>query len=310
MDKTITLYESLYNTKAEAIDNESMAEVLECIEIYGTESIYSKNKAPLFSPVELHAGRTRCNDAIKQINFLVYDIDQGNVTEHDFDQLPYENITYRSFSYTPAKPKYRLLLTISEPITNLDTFKHIWAYVGDVLKAQYNLIIDTQCSDLSRGYYLPCINMNTGSQPNIIHRPNDGLTIDLSQIPPPPPPVTIPKPVYNPPSPNSQNTYSSEKPYYNELWDNNIISLYLTKKINTYSNLSDGEHYTKFYGLITSVRNHHYKKFGTEIDCNLLEQIMCDIDNTTPCGYQYTKGYGINHIRKKIDQNIKNQPIY
>jgi hypothetical protein len=147
----LVLYKSLTNTSAKPA-NKAWQKFLTTL----TTPIVSETKdIPLIGPYKLNKNLSRKNENVESVSALVFDIDQpkGNSFEDIFSLVnKFCGILHTTWSHTLEAPRYRLILTLSEPINAKDfqevrnSFLFLNCELGD--------IVDPACNDISRAYYL------------------------------------------------------------------------------------------------------------------------------------------------------------
>ena len=112
-----------------------------------------KKGSPLISPATYPKGTTRKNKNVIQWNrWAALDIDEY---EGKFEDAisPFKNyyyICYSSASSTLEKPKFRIVLPLTDVVL-ADKIRHFWF----ALNTEFNSLGDKQTKDLSRMYYVP-----------------------------------------------------------------------------------------------------------------------------------------------------------
>lgn len=149
----------------------------------------------------------RLGKHVDYVSMLVYDVDDGlEVPQHDEILWDYEYFIFHSFSSTPEKPKWRLIIPLANPIKGehysliYDQIKQVFNHKihgvppdGYEHKYDFSQHLDKSCKDPNRAFYLPSYHYKTKPQKPIIHL---GERFDFKyRVPPPPPPKprTYPK---------------------------------------------------------------------------------------------------------------------
>lgn len=283
--------------------------------IHNGKKIYNRDFS-LWSP-NTYKDHHRKKEKALDMSMFVFDIDEGSVDKELLETIPYKKIIHRSFNWRENRKKWRVIIATNKTITfeedqeireiqMLSAFKWWEGYLEAL-----GITIDSQCKDMARQYFIPVYNSTTNIDSDLTFY--DGKVFNISILPDY---NELKKQLYKERKLEERELKKIKKltpkteTYYNGFYSNNFITPYLMKKIENYASLPDGTHYTAFYGMITSIRNVHYKKFGRDIDHYTLFNVMCDIDNKCPCGYLSTPGYGSSYIDKKISENIQSHMIY
>jgi hypothetical protein len=108
----------------------------------------------LFGPYSLDKNQRRKNENVKEVNALVFDID--NARGLSFDEITklcknYCGIIHSTWSHTELEPRYRVVLPLKTgvPANQFKELRSRFLFVNPDLAA----IIDEACSDISRSYY-------------------------------------------------------------------------------------------------------------------------------------------------------------
>lgn len=93
---------------------------------------------------------------VEQIHALVLDYDSGKTTPEDALTVWKGSLacTYTSWSHTPEKPRFRLIVPLSRAVS-ADECARVWTAASAKLAAA-GQEIDQACKDPSRLWYLPC----------------------------------------------------------------------------------------------------------------------------------------------------------
>lgn len=134
---------------------------------------------PLFSPTIYRPGTTRANENVVAITLLVCDVDDGwPIAEAVslIEGLGLEHILYTTYSHSPAKPKYRVVLFPRVPVP-ANEWAMTWAGLAELFRGH----IDPGTKDLSRIFYLP------SCPPGAPHevRTGKGRALDPQELPEP-----------------------------------------------------------------------------------------------------------------------------
>jgi hypothetical protein len=139
-------------------------------------SARSKKDAPLISPAVYHEGTTRANrNVIRWGGWAALDVDDYSCTFEESLQVfdGYDFICYSSASSTKEHPRYRVVLSLEQPVES-DQIRHFW----NALNKEFAGLGDEQAKDLSRMYYVPGQYRNAY---NFIFR-NRGKTLSASDL--------------------------------------------------------------------------------------------------------------------------------
>ena len=108
----------------------------------------------LVGPYKLGPEQKRANRNIESISALVFDIDEPK--GYTFDDITaltsdYFGIVHTTWSHTQERPRYRVLIHLSEEISAADfvVMRDNFLFFNSELAS----IVDTACSDISRAYY-------------------------------------------------------------------------------------------------------------------------------------------------------------
>lgn len=113
-----------------------------------------KNKdGPAFIPA-VFAGDRRCGDNVTEITAIVLDLDgkDKHYTKAQIEtaMIGYGFLAYSTHSYTPQKPRWRVIIFLADPIPTHSLKKALKA-IGET----FGLHTDPRCRDASHLYYLP-----------------------------------------------------------------------------------------------------------------------------------------------------------
>lgn len=119
---------------------------------WGWTETDDKHGVGLYSPVTLKAGATnRCNASIDTVNAMVLDFDSGESVDDIITKLhPLGFWGHTTHSHSDEKPKFRVIIPLTEPV-NAEDWRGFWtAFVNDL-----KLNNDRACCDAARIYYKP-----------------------------------------------------------------------------------------------------------------------------------------------------------
>ncbi|MDO8861083.1 AAA family ATPase [Haliea sp. E1-2-M8] len=100
----------------------------------------------------------RKNERVGSVSLLVYDLDNKNSVvvadelRHRIESKRYRAIIHSTHSHTPDKPRYRLILAVSEPIMPAD---HKQILISVAARLGISDALDMNATDLSRFFYRP-----------------------------------------------------------------------------------------------------------------------------------------------------------
>jgi hypothetical protein len=141
-----------------------------------------KEDAALWSPVTYRPGglrikgQTENNIASVHAIVLDYDSKHAPVTVEQAQQVwgGFEHVVYTTFQHTPEKPRFRLVMPLSRPVTTSE-FRRIWAWIH--ARAVESGVPFDPLSDPGRIYYIPT---HRPSAPHVYaYNPEDVLDADL-----------------------------------------------------------------------------------------------------------------------------------
>ncbi len=147
----ISFYGNLTSTEAKTIE---VTWDKVCTKL--AEPIISDTKeVSLYGPYRLDDGATRSNNNVREVSWLVFDIDdaQGRLAQDIVNLvIDYDAILHSTWSHTKENPRYRLIINLLNPIPakHFSTVRNGFLFFN----AELASIIDKACSDPSRAYYL------------------------------------------------------------------------------------------------------------------------------------------------------------
>jgi RecA-family ATPase len=120
-----------------------------------TPYISETKDIPLIGPYKLNKNLLRKNENVESVSALVFDID--NPKGKSFDDIfrltsHFSGVLHTTWSHTLDAPRYRLILTLTEPI-NAKDFQEVrngFLFFNSELAD----IVDPACKDIARAYYL------------------------------------------------------------------------------------------------------------------------------------------------------------
>lgn len=147
-----------------------------------SQGIQSDSKdVPLLGPYLLAPGNKRANDNIKKISLLVFDIDdpKGLSLNEIVDMVKqFDGFIHTTWSHTPDKPRYRLILFLSRSLSPQEFNQVRKGFL--FLHSNIAAIIDPSCSDISRCYYLFSYPKEREALANFI--PLDGKPLNVESM--------------------------------------------------------------------------------------------------------------------------------
>lgn len=120
----------------------------------GTFPVRTKKMGcPAFSGAIYPDGLKRCKDNVQKLNLFVLDFDAGNPDDiyAELDELGWEAVVASSYSYSPEKPTFRVVLRPSRPVLPSE-----WPELFRALTVIFPDMIDVTCKDPSHIYFWPC----------------------------------------------------------------------------------------------------------------------------------------------------------
>jgi hypothetical protein len=112
-----------------------------------------KKGSPLISPASYESNTTRKNTNVIQWNrWAALDVDEYDSTFEDALRVFEDHyfICYSSASSTKEKPKFRIVLPLTD-VVSFEKIRHFWF----ALNTEFKSLGDKQTKDLSRMYYVP-----------------------------------------------------------------------------------------------------------------------------------------------------------
>jgi hypothetical protein len=115
-----------------------------------------KERLPLFACYHLKSNK-RANDQVELVSAIVLDYDNKSTdpTERssfsDFYDLPFEHVIFSTYSHTPEKPRFRVVIPLEKPIAAKDYFYCL----ADILEYCPIAGLDPCCKTISQAYYVP-----------------------------------------------------------------------------------------------------------------------------------------------------------
>ena len=129
-----------------------------------------KDAYPVWSPALYPDGQHRANAAVVAVSALVADIDDGtpiaDVVGRLRDVTDAQILVHTSYSYTPEKPKYLVIMPLARPVAAED-FPAAWGWMADVMGC-----VDPGTHDVSRIYFVPI------ARPGFYTETHDGPRLD------------------------------------------------------------------------------------------------------------------------------------
>jgi len=148
----------------------------EFIQAFGKHTIRPQKKGGVWSPARYKTGTNRGNANVECISMLVADVDGGKAFADLKAKLDaYHYLAHSSFSHTPDKPKYRVILPLNQPVPVAD-----WALVWARFNAMLEGVNDPSTKDPARIYFLPSHPENA---PGHFIATGVGKLLDISDLP-------------------------------------------------------------------------------------------------------------------------------
>lgn len=160
MDYSLTIFNSIFDNKTHRKMTfptwEKFEELLYMLSEqpgYKPKKGERKNGSALITPAIYEKGTTRANaNVISWAGWVALDVDEY---EGSFDSAVevfkgHRFVCYSSASSTKEKPKFRVILPLTQHI-EASKIKHLWY----ALNKEFNSLGDPQTKDLSRMYYVP-----------------------------------------------------------------------------------------------------------------------------------------------------------
>lgn len=160
---TITALRKIYNTEKPIQMEYSFSQLAKFLTMPRKEK--KKKELPVFSPAVFHKRGLKNNDVIS-VQLAVFDIDEGLDFGYHRAFQEYKYVAYTSFSHSPTKHKWRLIIPFAVPVDTFENHKYwngAWMQCKKMFFEHTGRTIDEQCKDPRRFYYLP----NTGSKSHI-----------------------------------------------------------------------------------------------------------------------------------------------
>jgi hypothetical protein len=134
----------------------------------------AKTVLPCWSPVVYRRGRVRGADGVEDVTCLVLDHDDGtSIDEATAPWMDWPHIVHTSWSHTDARPRFRVVLVLSEPVPAA-RWPAAWAWAAERAGGH----ADPACKDPSRLYFLPALPSATARWEWRVHDPG-GLLLRI-----------------------------------------------------------------------------------------------------------------------------------
>ena len=157
---SLTLFRNVYDNKTHRVMNfDSLDRFEELLYSLSEQPGYKPKKgerrdgSPLITPSSFELDTTRANrNVIKWNGWAALDVDDYDGTFEDTIAKFKSNyfICYSSASSTKEKPKFRVILPLTDSVP-ADKIRHFW----HALNHEFGSVGDAQTKDLSRMYYVP-----------------------------------------------------------------------------------------------------------------------------------------------------------
>lgn len=253
----------------------------------------TKNEAPLISPAVYPIGRTRKNENVESVSFIMLDVDNGqafhpNRVADKFAAVPY--LLYTTASATRENPRYRLCLETTRSMTPQEA-KIVWRHCVGLIEG----VADKACCDPSRAYWVPA---QYHGATNWLNYSDGGCPIDVDEVTKPNIPFPMEQASAFKPLPQRLMAMPIKKPNWTSAFSCPLIN---PQKINDYVNLprGQGSHYAAMFGMMRSIVV-RADLMGYEIDAMDIARLAEEIDGIAG-GTWKTKGYDfLKHAKNAI----------
>lgn len=136
--------------------------------------VAEKLSAPAWSPATYPPRALRRKAEVAAVSALVLDHDSGlSIAAGLSAWADYALLWHTSYSHSPERPRYRIVLPLRSPIAGAD-WAHIWPWVRSRSPE-----IDRACSDPSRLYFLPAVPRSAAP---FLADEQFGELLDLSEV--------------------------------------------------------------------------------------------------------------------------------
>lgn len=120
----------------------------------GRHEVRASKDGPCWSPTRYRRGYTRSAPGVESLSCFVADVDDGHPPELVHAALERRGVLHlihSSFSSTPARPKYRIVVPLSVPVPSAE-WRSVWPVLVRLLADGH---VDPGTGDRPRMYYLP-----------------------------------------------------------------------------------------------------------------------------------------------------------
>jgi hypothetical protein len=165
---SLTLFKSIFDNKThKKISFDSWAKFEKLLYSLSKQTGYKPKKgefrkgSPLISPASYKSDETRKNANVIQWNrWAALDVDEYNTTFEEALRVfeDYYFVCYSSASSTKTKPKFRIVLPLTDVVVS-EKIRHFWY----ALNTEFKSLGDKQTKDLSRMYYVPAMYPNANN---------------------------------------------------------------------------------------------------------------------------------------------------
>lgn len=136
---------------------------------------HSKSENVLFSPALYPPGASRGNEAVRELTALVLDYDDGTTPDTAFAAWDgIERYLHSTFSSSPQRPKFRLVIPLHEPVP-----AHAWLKFWQLATEVAEGTPDPNCKDPSRMFFAPAIPGKGPYEPIAMRADGERLSYDL-----------------------------------------------------------------------------------------------------------------------------------
>ncbi|MBM5570606.1 MULTISPECIES: hypothetical protein [Deefgea] len=116
----------------------------------------------------------RCNDNVRGVSCMVYDVDNKEEGRHFtieaalelLDAADAEYTVHTTYNHSPELHKFRIILPFDSVITP-EEYPQLWADVAQYFG--FYADVDASCKDISRAYYLPSCPADMLQHARLIH---------------------------------------------------------------------------------------------------------------------------------------------
>lgn len=170
------------STFLHARDREPKTEEVDLLEFLNIKSPIlpnqEKTELPAWSPTIYREGSTKGTVGVEAVTAIVLDYDAGDTPFVEaMLPWPYRSAVYTTFSHTPEKPRFRVVIPLARPCP-VELYPRLWLWA----RSRCVGTIDESCKDPGRIWFRP-----TEAATVIAITTGDDLDIDPATLPEPPP---------------------------------------------------------------------------------------------------------------------------